>query len=148
MQQVKRIANGLITFDGIAATASIDQIEIVESSPGIDRLRLEMIEVKFARDLPPRFTFQTIDTAKVKLVAKPRTVAFVGRVPRRAVASFFALVGVVENQFSFSWAAISSSFRCNAFAPSIGRFASDSSCSRMILVRPANSTLSAGARVS
>ncbi|GAF86309.1 unnamed protein product, partial [marine sediment metagenome] len=54
MQNIERIAHRLIELDGIAPAAGIDQIEIVESSPGIDRLRLEMIEVKFARNLTPR----------------------------------------------------------------------------------------------
>jgi hypothetical protein len=64
-------------LDGVAAAASIDQIEIVEPSLGIDRLRLEVIEIKFARDMPPRFTFQAVDATKIKLVAKPRAIAFV-----------------------------------------------------------------------
>lgn len=67
----------MIALDGIAAAASIDQIEIVELSRRIDRLRLKMIEIEFALDLTPRFTFQAIDAAKIKLVAKPRAVAFV-----------------------------------------------------------------------
>jgi len=77
MQQIERIAHGLVALDGITSTAGIDQIEIVELSSGIERLRLEMVEIEFARDLPPRFTFQAIDATKVKLVAKPRAVAFV-----------------------------------------------------------------------
>ena len=77
MQQVERIAHGLIALDGIAAAAGVDQIEVVELSSGMDRLGLEMIEIEFARDLAPRFTFQAIDAAEAELVAKPRTVVFV-----------------------------------------------------------------------
>ena len=126
----------------------IDQIEIVESTPSIERLRLKMIELEFTRDVIPSLTFQAIDATKVKLVAKPRAVALIERIPRRAVASLFAWVGVVENQLGLSSAASANSFRCKAFAPAVGRFASESSRSRMILVRPASSIRSAGVNVS
>lgn len=76
-----------------AVAAGIDQIEIVESSVGIDRLRLEMVEFKLARDLAPRFSFQAIDTAKFKLVAKPWTVALV-RIPIQIQATFASALSV------------------------------------------------------
>jgi len=80
-QQMKRIVNSLVEFDGIATAASVDQIEIVESSLRIDRLRHEMIEFKLGRDLTPRLALQAIDTSEIKFVAKPRAIGFVRRIP-------------------------------------------------------------------
>lgn len=77
MQQAKRVANGLIVLNGIATTTGIDEIQIIEPLVRMERLRLKMIEFKFARDLSPRFSLQAIDATAQKLIAKPISIRFV-----------------------------------------------------------------------
>src|SRR5260370_29386325 len=141
-QEPKRVGTGPLVFDRVGAPARIDPVQVNQSQLRIERLRLEVIELEFERDLAPRLPLQAIHTAKCKLVAQPRSIAFVRGVARRPMASRFLGLWVVENQSDSPVDLSFSSLRCRARAPCIGRFVSDSTCSRIIRVRPANSMLS------
>ena len=121
-------------LDQVAPMARVDEVRVIKFLIGADRLRHEMIEIKIACYHSPLFPLQTVNAAKAKLITQPRPIRFVSSITARPMASPVALFGVVENQSFVSSRRIDNNFRCSALAPSIGKFASESTTARIVSV--------------
>lgn len=108
----------------------------------IDRLRLEMIELKVPSDSSPCLSFETVDTAKAKFVAQPIAVRFVVDIASGSMAALRAMVRIIENQGWSSFCSIAFNFACSWRAPAIGRAFSLFTLDRRASVNFASSTFS------
>jgi hypothetical protein len=75
-----------VLFDGIAATARIDQVVIVAALLGVRRSRANMVDAEGTVAIrTPNLSPKTIDATKAELVSQPRLERLVVRVAQRPV---------------------------------------------------------------
>src|SRR5258708_37981933 len=78
-QHLFRVWKSKSAFGGIATRAAVKKIFVGQCHVLAARYRLEMVDVKHARQQAPLLAQKTVDAPKGKLVAQPRPKAAEGR---------------------------------------------------------------------